>query len=52
MLGLFFHPEDGDDAFIRSVSGLPTNYTALQLKNCTLHNHLCENAKSNKAKIS
>jgi hypothetical protein len=30
LLGLFFHPEDAGDKFLRNVCGLLPNYTALQ----------------------
>jgi hypothetical protein len=47
LLGLFFNPEDGGDAFPkRKLSLLPMGYKPLYPRNRNLHNRRCENMKS------
>jgi hypothetical protein len=43
---LTFYPEYGGYIFLREVRPFP-NYMALQVRDCTLHSHCCENLKAN-----
>jgi hypothetical protein len=46
LLSLFFDPEDGGDMFPWNVGWLSTDYMANIPEDDTLHNHCCENLKS------
>jgi hypothetical protein len=45
LIGLDFDLENGGDIFLQNVTRLSTDYTALQPKSSTLHNHRCGKLK-------
>jgi hypothetical protein len=46
LLGLFFHPKDGGDIFLRNLGWSSTSTRRYMLEERTLNNHRCDNLKS------